>query len=93
VEVSVSDAEVFPVPTVDRSVLYEIVLYSPPGTTQSVQYTVTNLTSGTIATGTITASLPTNTTLLAPRVWMSTGGTTSVIGLAMAQMSVETNTD
>lgn len=78
----------FPVPNVDRSVLYDIELFSPPGTVQSVRYTVTNVSTGITTTGTITASLP--AALLAPRVWMAAGGTSSVIGLALSQMMIET---
>ena len=78
----------FPVPTTDRSQVYELQLYSPNSTTQSVYYRVIryNTTDRTIAaesTGTITTNLPANTVLLAPRVWMSVGGTSSVIGAAV----------
>lgn len=81
----------FPVPTADRTKAYEIALFSPPGTTQSVSYEVTDLATGAVATGTITTSLPSTTTLLAPRGWMSVGGTSSVIGIALMSLYIETD--
>ena len=73
----------FAVPTTDRTALYELALYSPKGTSQSVSWLVTDLVSGATASGTITTDMPTTTTLLAPRGWMSVGGTSSVIGLGL----------
>jgi hypothetical protein len=73
----------FPVPTTDKSAMYKLELYSPKGTTQSVQWRVTELIGGAVAQGTQTTDLPTTATLLAPRAWMSVGGTSSVIGMAL----------
>jgi hypothetical protein len=81
----------FPVPTADRSKSYELVLFSPPGSTQSVSYTVTDLGTGATTSGTINTNMPTNTTLLAPRGWMSVGGTSSVIGIALMSQYLETD--
>lgn len=81
----------FPVPTTDRANVYEISLFSPPGTTQQVGYLVTNLSSDITASGTITTNLPTTSTFLAPRGWMSVGGTSSVIGIALMSLYVETD--
>lgn len=41
------------------------------------------------ATGTLTTTLPTNTTLLLPSCWMSVGGTSSVIGVSLIGMYLE----
>jgi len=79
----------FAVPTTDRSVIYELALYSPKGTTQSVEYRVTNLVSGAVASGTINTDLPTTTTLLAASNWMSVGGTSSVIGIGVASIYLD----
>ena len=79
----------FPVPTVDATTAYEIVMFSPPGTTQSVSYQITNLTTGAVATGTVTTNLPSTTTLLLPSCWMSVGGTSSVIGVTLMGMYLE----
>ena len=73
----------FAVPTTDRSALYELALYSPKGTTQSVAWLVTDLISGATASGTITTNLPATSALLGPRGWMSVGGTLSVIGIGV----------
>jgi hypothetical protein len=81
----------FPVPTVDRTSVYEIALFSPPGTTQSVSYEITDLASGAVASGTVTTDLPSTSTLLAPQLQMSVGGTSSVIGVAVMGMYIETD--
>lgn len=79
----------FPRPSVDRTDVYELELYSPPGTTQTVGYRVVNLVSGAIAEGTISTNMPSTTQLLAPDMWMSVGGTSSVIGFAEMGWIVE----
>ena len=79
----------FPVPTTDRTSYYELSMYSPKGTSQSVNYLVTNLNSGATASGTISTNIPATTDLLAPRGWMSVGGTSSVIGLALISLSID----
>lgn len=76
----------FPRPTVDNTTAYELVMFSPPGTTQSVSYQITNLTTGAVATGTVTTNLPTTTLLMGPYVYMSVGGTSSVVGVALMGM-------
>ncbi len=81
----------FPVPTVNNSAVYEIALFSPPGTTQRADYRVRNLTTGAEATGSVTTGLPASTTLLAPAIHMSVGGTSSVIGIAVMSAYVETD--
>lgn len=81
----------FPVPTTDRTKAYEITLFSPPGTTQSLSYEITDLGTGAVATGTVTTNLPTATTLLAPRGWMSVGGTSSVIGISFMSGYIESD--
>lgn len=81
----------FPVPTVDRSKVYELVLFSPPGTTQSVGYQITDLGTGATATGVITTNLPSTATFLAPRGWASAGGTLSVVGIALMNLYIETD--
>lgn len=76
----------FAVPTADRTQLYELEMFSPKGTTQSVTYTVTNINTGAVATGTVTTNLPGTTALLSSQGWMSVGGTSSVIGIALNSM-------
>jgi hypothetical protein len=81
----------FPKPNVDLTSVYELALFSPPGTTQVLHYEVTNLVSGAVATGTITTDLPTTSTLLTPYGYMSVGGTSSVIGLATMGLYIESD--
>lgn len=77
----------FPVPTTDRSEVYELQLFSPNSLTQSVSYRVirydkTDNTIAAEATGTITTNLPPVGTLLAPALRMSVGGVSSVVGVS-----------
>jgi len=77
----------FPVPTTDRTTTYEIAMFSPPGTTQTLGYQVTILgTGGATTSGTVSTNLPSTSTLLAPRGWMSVGGTSNVIGIALVSL-------
>ncbi len=71
----------FPVPTTDRAVIYQLEIYAAAGTTQSIGYKLTEIISGVTTTGIVTTNIPANTTLLAPRIWSSVGGTSSVIGI------------
>ena len=83
----------FPRPNTDNTTVYELQLYSPNSTTQSVnwrviRYDTTGKTIAAEATGTITTDLPANTVLMAPHVWMSVGGTSSVIGVACMGITI-----
>jgi hypothetical protein len=80
----------FPVPTSDRTNMYELAMYVVPNTTE-VFYELTNIATGAVATGSSNTNLPTNTTLLSPRGWMSVGGTSSVIGIALSTLYLETD--
>ena len=79
----------FPVPATDRTALYELAMYAPKGTAQSVAWLVTDLVSGATASGTITTDLPAAATLLSPRAWLSVGGTSSVIGLGLNSLVLD----
>jgi hypothetical protein len=81
----------FPVPTADRTKAYELALFSKPGTAQEVGYEVTDMATGAVASGAITTNMPSTATLLAPRGWMSVGGTSSVIGIALMGLYVESD--
>lgn len=80
----------FPVPTVDRTSMYELAMFCPPGGS-TVTWLVTDLTSGATATGTVTTDMPSSTTLLMGLLCGSVGGTSSVIGVALAGMYIETD--
>lgn len=79
-----------PVPTVDRTSVFEVEIFCAPNGT-AVFYEVTNLTTGATASGSAAADLPAATILLAPHGWMSVGGTSSVIGLALMNLYIETD--
>jgi hypothetical protein len=80
----------FPVPTVDRSKLYELEMYSPQGTTQSIEWKITDLITLATASGTITTDMPiASGGQLTPRAWMSVGGTSSVIGIGVSSIYLD----
>ena len=81
----------FPKPTIDRANVYEITLFSPPGTTQLVGYEVRDLDSGAVANGTITTDLPSTTLALIPQVHMSVGGASSVVGITLNKIYLESD--
>ncbi len=81
----------FPKPSTDRSVAYELAMFSPPGASGTIHYEVTELISGAVATGTITTDIPSTTTLLAPIAYTSVGGVSSVTGLALCKLYIESD--
>ena len=78
-------------PSVDNTDVFEVELYSPPGTAQEVQYKVTRLNTGAVATGTITTNLPAATVFGSPHIYYSVGGTSSVIGLSIMKVTMESD--
>lgn len=80
----------FPVPTTDRSQGYELLIFSPPGG-GIVYYKVININTGNFAEGSVTTDLPPATTFIGPRGWMSVGGTSSVIGIALSSLYIDTD--
>lgn len=79
----------FPKPSADRSKVYEIVLYAPPGSTQSVSYEITDLTTGAVATGTVTTDIPAVGTFLGVQGYTSVGGVSSVTGFGISSLTIE----
>lgn len=77
-------------PSANRTSYYELVLYAPGRTASLVYWMVTDLSNGNVYTGTITTDLPAASTVLAPRVWASVGGTSSVIGVATGPLDLWT---
>lgn len=76
----------FPVPTVDRTNMYELQTYA---NTSGISYRVVNYTNGAVASGTVNTNIPSTTTLLAPSMHISVGGTSSVIGIALSKIYLE----
>ncbi len=78
------------VPTVDRTSLYDIEIFCAPNGGE-VFFRLVDIVNGTVFSASATTNLPVNTTLMAPHGWMSVGGTSSVIGIAMARVRIETD--
>jgi hypothetical protein len=81
----------FPKPTVNDATMYELILFSPPGLTQSVSYLVTDLITGATASGVLTTDLPATSTLLNLDSFVSVGGTSSTIGIVNSGFYIETD--
>lgn len=74
----------------DNTRMFEVGIFaSPVAAGVTVQFT--DLGTGATATHTQTTSIPLATTLLAPRGYMSVGGTSSVVGIALASLYLETD--
>jgi len=80
----------FPKTTTDRTYMYDLAFFCAPNTS-TVYYEFIELTSDTVVSGTITTNLPSNTTLLGARGYSSVGGTSSVTGIALVSLYVETD--
>jgi hypothetical protein len=74
----------------DRAKVYELAMFCPPGGT-SVQFEFTDLVSGVVFRHTATTNLPAATTLLAPSGHYSVGGISSVVGMALMSLYIETD--
>jgi hypothetical protein len=78
------------VPTADRTSMYELAMFCAPNST-TLYYTFTDLSNGTTASGTVTTAIPAVNTLMSPRGYCSAGGTSSVIGIALSSLYIETD--
>lgn len=72
----------FPVPTADRSAVYELKMTCEPNGS-SIGYRVTNLTTGAVASGSVSSNIPSATTFLNLLGYCSVGGTSSVVGFTI----------
>lgn len=81
----------FPKPSVERQDVYEVILFAPPGTVQTVSYLIRDVLTGAEVSGTVTTDLPSTTTALYPGLGMSVGGVSSAIGFAMMSMTIESD--
>lgn len=79
----------FPSQTLSADV-YELILYCTPNAT-SINYEVTNLSSGASSQGTLTTQLPANTQLLSPHFWRNNGTTARAVALDVASLYIETD--
>lgn len=77
----------------DNTELYELAMFCAPGGSE-VKFEFTrflNPDADTVFTHTATGSLPAVNTLLAPRMWYSTGGTLSTAGASHSGLYIETD--
>jgi hypothetical protein len=71
--------------------LMELVLFASPNDTSLVNYRITNLTSGSTVSGTISTGLMTAQTSLAVQHWISNGSTAATAAFGCAGWSLETD--
>ena len=75
--------------------LYELTLFAPPTSNNTVYYQVIRLNTGNVASGTLTGTagtaLPSNTTYLAIRNWRTNNATASIVNFALAGIYMETD--
>ena len=79
-------------PAADPTALYRLILYADPATS-NVQYEVTNLSTGAVASGTLTAAsagvqLPAATTLLGPYIWRSNNATALAVRVELGRFAL-----
>jgi len=84
----------FPANTSDTD-WYELALFAPPTSNNTVYYQVTRLNTGDIATGTLTGTagtvLPANTTFLSFRHWITNNTGATATGMAFGGWWIETD--
>ncbi len=85
----------FPANTLSTDV-YELALFAPPNSNNTVYYEVTRLNTSNVATGTLTGTagtaLPSSTTLLAyQRAWRCNNATAKAVGLDIMSDYIETD--
>jgi hypothetical protein len=80
----------FPVPTADRTEVYDIALFCAPNGS-SVEWQVTDIVDNVTASGTVSTDLPSATTFLSQLGAFSVGGTSSEAGFALFHVYVESD--
>lgn len=83
----------FPVTTATNQG-YEVIFSNSYTSSNSVSYQVTNLNTGTVATGTLTAAtpgtqLPASTTFLGHQLWRTNNATAAAVGLDLGYVYCE----
>lgn len=77
-------------PSADRTDWFELVIFCPPNGS-TIYFQFTNLGTGVTYTANTTTDIPSNTTALAPRGWCSVGGTSSVVGIGLGSLYIESD--
>lgn len=81
----------FAVPVTDRTKVYELLMYAPPGAGIVYVQVIDLVTSVASSIYTLNSDLPANTTLLAPAGWVSAGGLLSVAGYGLMSLWIESD--
>lgn len=77
-------------PSADRQSIYSVLIFSPPGAA-SVTVAILDEGTGDFFEADITTDIPSATQTMAPRAYHSVGGTSSVVGLTLFSLYVETD--
>ncbi len=77
-------------PSADRASIFSIMIFVPPGGANATIQIVDEDTGSSYET-TVTTDLPSTTTTMAPRGYTSVGGTSSVVGLTLFGLYLETD--
>lgn len=75
---------------VDTSTMLELILYAKPYDT-SVSYRITNMTTGTQTSGSISSNLPATTTFLGRTCWATNNATAAAVAWDLSRFSLETD--
>ena len=78
-----------PRPTADQVDFYCVEFLSVAGSSV-LNYKIINELNGTMFSGSVSTDLPSNTTALAPRAWLSAGGVASAVAISMNHIYIET---
>lgn len=78
-------------PSVNEAAVFDVSIYCAPNGSV-VEYEITNLTSGATTRSSTSSDLPASTTLLCPKMYISVGGTSSVIGMSLFNLYIESDT-
>lgn len=77
--------------------LYELILYAPPTSNNTVYYYVRRINTGDETSGTLTGTagtaLPSNSTFMGPRMFRSNNATALAVGLDIASWTAECDFD
>lgn len=76
--------------------LWDLSLFSPPGSNGVIGYTMSNLGTGVSVTGSITpgtpgTQTPANTTALTPQIWRTNNATLLAVAIDFASLYIETD--
>jgi hypothetical protein len=84
---TVLDLPACPINTTD---LWELVLFGAPGGS-TIYYRITNLSTATVVTGSLTTNLPGSTVYLAAQCWATNNAQAAVVTWALSRLYLETD--